>query len=218
MALRTKQQIVDEIVYEVFGGIPTNDRTISDNFVVRELNNFISEAALKSAFSTYNIDGCVCADDIFTLTYSGLTLSVDSNTGNKYFVLPAQPIGMPSKRSITVFPPANRGGVMNDLFKGIMRSEVTKVRRLPNILKVFHYTENGNENFIDRNQIMSGFSTLNASIATSGANDLSAFLNMPDDMINSAKTTIVPKLRAMIGIQDNTPLPPADAPQPRGKS
>lgn len=215
MALKTKKEVCDEILVEVYGGQYTNDVTISLNFVVRELNNIIAENAVKSAFGTYNLDGCVCADDIFTLTYSNLTLLTDTNTGNKYFPLPSLPIGIPSKRAITVFPPANRGGVMNDLFKGIMRSDVTKVRRLPNIRKVFHYTENGNENFIDNNQIMAGFSSLNASIVTSGANDLSAFLNMPDDMINATKMTIVPRLRAMIGIQDTTPIPPMDAPAPR---
>ncbi len=215
MALRKKIEVVQEILYEVYGGINTNNTTISENFVVRELNNFIAESAVKSAFGAYNLDGCVCADDIFTLTYSGLTLLSDAVTGNKYFPLPAQPVGIPSKRSISVFPPANRGGVQNDLFKGIMRNEVTKARRLPNVRKVFHYTENGNENFIDNNQIMQGFDTLNASIVTAGANDLTTFLNMPDDMINAAKMSIVPRLRQMMGISDVTPVPPADAPAAR---
>lgn len=216
MALKTKQEIVDEIVYECYGGIPTNDRTISDNFVLRELNNIIAESAVKSAFGTYNLDGVVASDDIFTLTYSNIPLLTDTNTGNKYFTHPAQPVGIPSKRAMTIFPPANRGGVMSSIFKPLMRGEVTKVRSLPSIKKVFHYTEDGNEYFIDNFQIMSTYNTVNLSIVTSGANDLNAFLNMPDDMINAAKMAIVPRLRQMMGIADITPLPVADSPQPRG--
>ncbi len=62
---------------------------------------------------------------------------------------------------------------------------------------------------------MQGFDTLNASIVTAGANDLTTFLNMPDDMINAAKMSIVPRLRQMMGISDVTPVPPADAPAAR---
>lgn len=216
MGLRTKQQIVDEIVYEVYSGIPTNDRTISDAFVVRKLNNRIAEAAIKSAFGAYNLDGCVCVDDIFTLTYSNITLLTDTVTKNKYFTLPAQPIGLPSKRSMAIFPPANRGGVMSSIFKPIMRGEVSKVRDLPSIKKVFHYTEDGNEYFIDSFQIMATYDTVNLSITTAGANDLTAFLNLPDDMIAGIKSLIIPELKQMITLQDTTPLPPADRDQPRG--
>lgn len=215
MALRTKQAVVDEIVYESYAGLPTNDRTISDNFVLRLLNNRIAEAAVKSAFGTYNLDGIVAADDIFTLTFSNITLLTDDVTGNKYFPLPAQPVGLPSKRAITIFPTKMRGGVMASIFKPIMRGDVTKVRSLPNIRKVFHYTENGAEYFIDDFQIMATYSTVNLSIVSAGANDLTAFLNLPDDQISAIKMLIVPQLRGMMSIGDTTPLPAVDSPQPR---
>lgn len=215
MSLRTKLEIVQEILYEVYGGINTNDTTISEAFVVRKLNNRIAEAAVKSAFGEYNLDGTVESDDIFRLTYTNLSLSVDANNGLKYFIIPAQPVGLPSQRSFIVYPPANRGGRMSSIFKPISASSVTKVRSLPSVKKVFNYVENGSMYFIDNYQIMATYNTVNLSIVTAGANDLSAFLNMPDDMISAIKMLIVPELRAMIGLTDVTPLPPQDAPKPR---
>ncbi len=179
------------------------------------MNNRIAEAAVKSAYAAYNLDGCVCADDIFILTYTGIALSTDAVTGNKYFPLPTQPIGLPSKRGINIYPPANRGGVMSSIFKPISRAEATKVRSLPKIRKVFHYTANGNEYFIDEFNIMDSYNTVNMDVMSAGANELDAFLNLPDDMIVGIKTPIIAELRAMLMLMDTTPLPAADSPVSR---
>ncbi len=215
MALKTKKEIVQELIYEAYGGMPDIGASISENFVLREVNNVIAELAIESAFGTYNLDGCVCADDIFILTYSNLTLTTDSNTGNKYFTHPAQPIGIPSKRAMQIYPPANRGGVMSSIFKPISRAEATKVRDLPKIKKVFHYTADGNEYFIDSFGIMDSYSSVNLDIMSSGANDLTAFLNLPDSMINKLKGIVLPRLRNMMALTDTTPLPASDNPVSR---
>lgn len=213
--LRTKQQVVQEILYEAYGGLWTNFTAISENFVLRKVNNYIAESAVKSAFGSYNLDGVVEADDIFRLTYTGISLTTDANTGLKYFSLPAQPVGLPSERSYIIYPPAMRGGRQSSIFKPISASTVTKVRSLPNIKKVFFYIENGNCYFVDSYQIMATYNSVNLSIVTGGANNLTDFLNMPDDMINGIKMAVVPQIRVMMGAQDSTPIPPQDSPQPR---
>lgn len=213
--LKTKLQVCDEILQEVYGGPYTNDTTISLAFVCRKLNNRIAEAAVKSAFISNNLDGIVEADDIFRLTYTNLTLSTDTNDGLKYFALPAQPIGLPSNRSFTIYPPAMRGGRASNIFKMINASDVGKTRSLPAIKKVFCFVENGVMKFVDAFQMMSTFTSVNLSVVSSGANDLTAFLNLPDDMVVGIKMLIVPELREMISMQDTTPIPQQDSPKPR---
>ena len=172
MALRTKKEIVQEVLYECYGGIPNVNSSISENFVLRKLNNKIASNAMMQAMGTYKMDGAICVDDIFTLTYSSLTLLNDDNTGLKYVALPSQPIGLPYNQAITVFPPAPRGGMLNDLFKPTTRKKLTMVRSLPNLKKVFHFIENGRVYFEDEYGIMATFTTLNMSIITSGATDI----------------------------------------------
>lgn len=215
MAITTKNELVQEIAYELWGGMPSADRAISDNFILRKLNDKIGEAALKSAYATYNIDGVVCADDIFRVTYTNLTLLTDSVSGFKYFPLPTQPVGLPSNRSFEVFPPANRGGVQNDTFKMISRSEVQSIKSLPPIKKVWCFVDTGNMNFIDSFNIISYYTTLNLSVVSSDANNLQSPLNLPDDMISAVKEAVLRDLRPMIGLQDTTPEPNMDNPQPR---
>jgi hypothetical protein len=214
MGMKTYQQVIDEIVYELYAGLPGNDRSISDNFVLRKVNNFIAEAAMKSAFGTNNLDAVVEADDSFRLTYP-LTLSVDTSTGLKTVPMPASPVGIPSMRSYIVYPPAQYGGRASTLFKPIYASEVSRIRSQPRIRKVFYWNEDGNLWFIDSFQIMNSYNNVNLSLVTSGVYDLTAFLNVPDDMIHAMKVSILPELRAMKTVMDTDPLPAADNPQPR---
>ena len=219
MALKTKKEIVQEILYECYGGIPNINSSISENFVLRKLNNKIASNAMMQAMGTYKMDGAICVDDIFTLTYTDIALTIDQVTGLIYTDVPNQPIGIPGNQSITVFPSAPRGGMLNDLFKPTTRKKLTMVRSLPNLKKVFHFIENGRIYFEDEYGIMatffSGTTSLNISIITSGAQDMTAFLNMPDDMINMVKKECIAELKLMMSIFDATPLPPSDNPKPR---
>ncbi len=62
---------------------------------------------------------------------------------------------------------------------------------------------------------MATFTFVNMSIVTSGAQDLTAFLNLPDDMVDAVKKECIMELRGMMGVVDNTQLPAVDSPQPR---
>lgn len=215
MALVTKREIVQEVLYQLFGGMQSNQSAISENFVLRLLNDRIAEAAIKSAFASYNLDGCVCADDIFNLTYSNLTLLTDSANGLKYVVLPTQPVGLPSSRAFNVYPPKNRGGIQQSTFKPISRGEVTYVRSLPGIKKIFHFVESGRMYIVDNYNLAQYFPTLNMTVTSSGANNLTDTLNLPDDMISSVKMLIIQDCKQMLMLSDSTPLPPSDSPEPR---
>jgi hypothetical protein len=215
MSLKTKQEICDEIRYETYAGINTNDASISLNFILRKLNDKIAAYALKSATLNYQVDGYFEADGMFRMTYTNLTLTQDQYTGVKYTPLPVQPAVLPRNRSFEVFPLAQRGGIQSSLFKMINREEVTYVRSLPSIKKVFCFEDSGNMNFVDSNNILAYVSAVNISIVTGGMNNLTDSLNLPGDMIDAIKREIVAECRAMIGIKDMTPLPASDSPQPR---
>ena len=215
MALKTKGEVVEEIRYNLHGGIPNVDASISANFVLRMLNNKIASAAVQQTLLGYKLEGVYGDLDMYTLTYTGLAPATDTNTGLKYVALPVQPIYTPQNHSVTVFAAKNRGGMLSDMFKKTTRRKLTMVRSLPNLKKVYHFTENGKEFFEDEWDIMTTFPEIGMSIITSGANDSSAFLNMPDDAIDLVKRECLADLRPMMGLTDTTPLPPSDSPQPR---
>ncbi len=154
MSLKTKGEVVDEVRYALYGGMPNADASISANFVLRMLNNKIAAAAVQQTLLGYKLEGVYGELDMYTLTYSGLTPAVDTNTGLRYVALPVQPIYTPKNESVTVFAPKNRGGMLSDIFKKTTRRKLTMVRSLPNLKKVYHFTENGKEFFEDEWDIM----------------------------------------------------------------
>lgn len=206
MAIETKQGIVDEIVYELYDGLPPADKSISDQFVLRKVNNYIADAAIKSAFVTNNIDGITYADDIFRLTYTNLSLTLDTVYNLMYTALPALPVGLPRQRSFDVFATGAEPG----LFKMMSRGNYQRLKALPSLKKVFCFIENGRAyfdfSFVDPLTVVTA---VNMAIVTSGALDLTAQVNLPDDMIHSLKTAIIAELRTMIGL----PLNPETSPQ-----
>lgn len=215
MALKTKKEVCDEIRIEVYAGEPSNDASISLNFILRKLNDKTAAYALKSATLNYQVDGYFEADDIFRMTFTNLNLTQDTFTGVKYTPLPVQPAVLPRGRSFEVFPTAQMGGIQSSLFKMIGRDEVTYVRSLPGLKKVYCFEDSGNMNFVDANGILDYYTNINISVVTGGMNNLTDYLNLPGDMIDAIKREIVADCRAMLGIKDTTPLPMADAPQPR---
>lgn len=214
MALKTKKEIVDEILYEAYSGTPPDNAAISANFVLRGLNNLIAEAAVKSAYQNNAIEGVTYTDDIFYTAFKNLTLLDDIDSGLRYFVLPAQPIGLPRERSFRVYPDksiANRG---NDLFKPLPASQAKYIMNLPRSNKIYHFVEDGRMYFITKNIWFSEHPSVNMTIASGGANNLSDILNLPDDMVAGIKTVMVLNVRKMMGTMDNLP-DTKQTPQPR---
>jgi hypothetical protein len=206
MAIQTKQSLVDEIVYELYDGMPPVERSLSDQFILRKVNNYIADAAMKSAFQSSNIEGVVYADDIFRLTYTTLSLQTDNFYQLQFCTLPALPVGLPRQRAFEVFSTGTDPG----LFKVTSRGSYQRIKALPSLKKVFCFVENGKMyfdfSFVDPLTVVA---TVNMSIITSGALDLTATINLPDDMITGLKASIITELRQTIGF----PLQPETSPQ-----
>lgn len=196
MAVQTRQHVVDQIKYEVYGGIPGNDVSLSDRFVLTKVNNWIAKEAINNAFANTNIDNLTYSDDIFNLTFKNLALTSDADYDLKVLTLPALPVGLPRQRAIHVFAT----GVPADLFKPISRFEYQRLTALPQLQKVFYFIENDNAYFTFKyvNPLVA-IDTVHMTMTTSGALDLTAKLNMPDDMIDAMKMAIVAELKVMIG-------------------
>lgn len=200
MAIPTRLSVVQEILYEAYNGMPPNDASISENFVLRKVNNWIAQEAVKSAYGTTNIDGITYADDIFNLQFNNITLIDDAIYGIKKITLPALPVGLPRQRSFNV----SSTGINPTLFKPIGRFEYQRIHSLPAMGKVYYFVEADSMYFdlsfaTKFNKLLS-ISTVNLVITTSGALDLSASLNLPDDMIENMKSAIVMELRMMMGV------------------
>jgi len=201
MAIQTKLALVQEIRYEVYGGEPPIEATLSENFVLRRLNNEIADFAYRQALQNSNIEGIMYADDIFNITYGAVPLTLDSIYGLYTAKLPAIPLGLPRNRALQIFPSTPD----KTLFKPINRSEYMQMLSLPKLKKVYYFVEN-NSVYFDCSGMNPLFvmQPVNMTITTPGALDMDEELHMPAEAIKTIKNTLVPILKsAAMTPQDN---------------
>lgn len=205
MSLQTKQEVVQQIRYELYGGIQSSDPQLSERFILTKVNSHIAALAMVSAFQTTNFEGITYADDFFYITFSNIALSLDTSTGLKYFVLPAVPVGLPRQRSLRIYPPRVQGGLKSDVFKPIGAHEVQRMTsQAPIPGKVFFFVQDGRIYFISANGLTINYNTVNLSIASADGG-MDETLNLPQDMINLLIQNILKELRpSMATPQDLT--------------
>jgi len=198
--LKTKKELVQEILYELYGGITGSDDRLSERFVLTKVNDKIAAMAMVNAFQLTNIEGITYANDMFYITFNDIPVLDDINTGFKYFVLPAQPIGLPRERSFSLYPPKTNKctGMSSTLFKMMPRHEVHRRLSLPPIPKVFCFVQDGTiQLVIPESMPLLEIPTINMTIASADGG-LDSMLNLPQDMIDTVKKSVIQELRAVV--------------------
>lgn len=201
MAIQTKIEIVQEILYEIYGSLPPEEATLSENFVLRRLNNEIAAYAYNQALVNGKLDGVISADDLFNITFSNISASLDPVFGLMKAFLPATPIGLPSVRAVQIFP--SNGDFTQ--FKPINRSQYNQMASLPRMNKVYYFIED-NAILLDTKGMnpLYVLKPFNMTLTTPGALDMDAPINMSAEALKSIKTVLVQELRpAALGQQDN---------------
>lgn len=201
MAIKTNKEFCQEVLYEVYGGMPPSDARITERFVLTKLYDQIANLATVNAFANNNIEGVTYADDVFYVAFNSLALTDDAPTGYKVLTLPAMPVGLPSQRSLRLTPTSPVCDEQRAMIKMMPAGNVQRMHSLPPVRKVFAFVQ-GSKLFFYINPKMFPLlelSTVNLTMATA-ATGLDGELNMPQDMIMTAKTRIVAELRASLMI------------------
>jgi hypothetical protein len=200
MALQTKRQLVQEILYETYGGITSSEPRLSERFVLTKVNNKIASLAMVSAFGLTNTEGITYADDIFYISFDNIEVTDDTATGFKSFVLPAQPIGLPRQRAFTIYPPSNGScsGMSSTLFKMMPRHEVSRMMSLPALNKVMCFVQNGTiQMIVPKSMPLLELNEVNLVIASADGG-MDSELNLPQDMIDTLKKSAIQECRAVV--------------------
>lgn len=198
--IQTKRQIVQEALYEAYGGITSTDVRISERFVLTKLNNKIAAAGTINAFQNKNLEGVTYLNDTFYSTYNDLPVTDDTHTGFKKIDLPALPIGVPSQRSISLYPPKTNkcNGMNSTMFVMMPREQVRRSNNLPKTKTVYCFEQDGTIQMIIPDTLpLLEVGTMNLVMATSDGG-LDSKANIPPDMLDPIKKELVAELRAII--------------------
>jgi hypothetical protein len=201
----TRQQLIERILRQVYGGQPSDDSNITDNLVNQFINDGIAIAAKQNYKEAIQIDGIGYINNSFYTTFKGLSVSADENFTWK-ITLPQLPIGL-----------GRNEGVRSLLFKSennkisldcipMSANEVTifrNMRAIPN--KVMYYSE-GVDLFVYTTILLSDYTASVTMVSGGDSSDLTSTLILPDDYVN----IVIDYCTKMLFLQKAQPSDPAN--------
>ena len=90
----TRRVLIEQIRRIYYGGVPSDDASLSEKEVNLYINQAIAYMAKVNYTDSIKLDGIETVSDAFYTTFKNLTLSKDTDTGYWYASLPHPPVGL----------------------------------------------------------------------------------------------------------------------------
>jgi hypothetical protein len=199
----TRQELIERLRRQVYGGFPSDDSSITDNLVNKWIIDGTAIAAKQNYKENFQLDGVAYVNSSFYSTFKEIAITNDEQFLYK-FTLPSIPLGVGSVDGISriVFKDTKDkisypAVILSENQVSFQRS----MRPIPN--KILTYPEGG-ECFIITTLLMdSGFTASVTMISGGNDSDLASTINIPNDYVN----VIVEYVKVQLAFERNQPVP-----------
>jgi hypothetical protein len=178
----TRQQLIEQILRQVYGGQPSDDSAITYNLVNQYINQGIGLAVKQNYKDSIQLDGVGYVNNSFYTTFKGLTITKDENFLWK-IVLPEVPMGIGHNEGLANLRLKNstKDISLDCLPLSInQKGYVQTMKNIPN--KVLYYVEGSNA-LILSSLTLSQYTASVTLISGGDSTNLSSTLNVPADYI-----------------------------------
>lgn len=178
----TRQQLIEQIIREVYGGQPSDDSAITYNLVNQYINQGIGLAVKQNYKDSIQLDGVGYVNNSFYTTFKGLVISKDENMLWK-IVLPEVPIGIGNNEGLANLRLKNSS---NNISLDCIPLSINQkgyaatMKDIPN--KLLYYVEGSNA-LILSSLTLSQYTASVTLISGGDSTNLSSTLNVPADYI-----------------------------------
>lgn len=180
----TRNELIEQILRQVYGEQPTDDASITPNLVNIYINQGVALAAKQNYKDAIQLDGWGYVNNSFYSTFSGSTITVDNTDQFQYYItLPQVPLGIGNTEGITSLQFKYGNEVSYTAIPMSMNQVgyVNNLRAIPNKLLFF---PEGNLVRIKTPLILDSGYTWTAKLVSGGdSTNLNSNLNCPDDYI-----------------------------------
>lgn len=189
----TRNQLIEQILREVYGGQPTDDADITPQLVNLYINQGIGMAVKQNYKEAIQLDGVGYVNNSFYTTFKGISVSQDETFLWKV-ILPQVPLGVGRNEGVANFKFKSTDGKVT--LDGIplsinQKAYALQMRTIPN--KFLYYTEGINAFAVT--PLLLNTLTASVTIISGGdSTDLTSTLNVPDDYIPTVMSFAVQML------------------------
>lgn len=178
----TRNQLIEQILRQVYGSQPTDDASITPNLVNQMINQGIGLAVKQNYTEAIQLDGVGYVNNSFYTTFKNLTITADENFRWK-LTLPQVPIAIGKNEGVSSLIFKNDNNVLSRPIVWLSQNQLTYYQSMPIIpSKTLAYYE-GDIIYILSTIQMSEY-TATATIVSGGdSSDLNSVLRVPDNYI-----------------------------------
>lgn len=186
-----RQQLIEQILRDVYGGQPTDDASITPNLVNQLINQGIGVAVKQNYKDAIQLDNVGYINNSFYTTFKGLNVTQDENFLWKV-ELPQIPIAIGQNEGVSNLvlrdPKDKTVGINLIPLTMNQRGYASSMRTIP--FSTLYYVE-GKYAYILSSLTLSKYKASVTMISGGNSTDLSSQLSVPDDYIPSIVAYVV---------------------------
>ena len=199
----TRQQLIEQILRQVYGTQPSDDASITPNLVNQMINQGIGIMVKQNYKDAIQLDGVGYVNNSFYSTFKGITVTQDELYTWKV-PLPQVPIAVGKNEGISTLQFKDSFGKLSKPAIWLTQDQVSYFQSLqqpPNKLIAYYQ---GSSVFVYTTLLLNQYTATVTIISGGDSSNLSSTLNVPDDYIPGIVDYVTKSLMlARQQIQDN---------------
>lgn len=199
----TRQQLIEQILRQVYGTQPSDDASITPNLINQMINQGIGIVVKQNYKDAVQLDGIGYINNSFYTTFKALPITLDENFIWK-LTLPQVPMGIGRNEGISTLQFKNSNAEISRPVIWLSQDQVTYYQSLqqpPN--KTLAYQQ-GESVYVISSLMLNQYTATVTIISGGDSTNLASVLNVPDDYIPGIVDYVTKTLMlARNQIQDN---------------
>lgn len=191
--LITTRQLIDRCIRTYYNDYPSEEATLTSNFVLLHINDAVATALSKRMQENYIVTGIQSIPDGFISTFKITSFVKDDNTGYYTASMPHPPMGTPENSGVS--------GVYFSTVKGqskpvleIKQNEVDYFRSMPLPPNAAYYWIEGNTLVLFVKTSLPQGASVYIRMASHITSSLDAPMNVPPDLVDVIYQMVMQKL------------------------
>lgn len=200
----TRNQLIERILRQIYGGQPTDDSNITFNLVNQWLNDAIGGAVKKNYTDAIQMDGVAYINNSFYTTYSGLAIAQDGSPVNMIykFTLPQIPLGLGRNEGVASVQFKDTTGRASYDAIPLSINQVSYIEQLRPIQNKIVYWSEGTFIYAKSSILLSKYTASVRMVSGGDSSDLNSILLIPDDYM----PFIVEYIKGQLAFEESRPI------------
>ena len=200
----TRNQLIERILRQIYGGQPSDDSNITFNLVNQWLNDAIGGAVKKNYTDSIQMDGVAYINNSFYTTYSGLTISPDGSPVNMIykFTLPQIPIALGRNEGLASVRFSDTSGRLSYDAIPLSINQVSYINELRPIQNKIVYWSEGTFIYAKSSILLNKYTAAVRMVSGGDSSNLDSILIIPDDYM----PFIVEYIKGQLAFEESRPI------------